>query len=84
MLSSGFDLKKRVDALMIKPGPTESGIDPNGNGKIVGGEVIPIDTISAFLSRFWFLFVLLIPLGFLLYKKRSAIAVKFLEILRVI
>lgn len=39
----------------------------------VGGEVVGIDTISVFLSTYWPLIaLLLIPLAFALYKKRSA------------
>jgi len=57
--------KKRVDALTIKSGPTES-----GEVSVVGGEVISIDKLSLLLSRNWLLILLLLlPLGFLLYKK---------------
>jgi hypothetical protein len=57
-------MKKRVDALTIKSGPTESG------EVSVGGEVISIDKLSLFLSQNWLLILLLLlPLGFLLYKK---------------
>ena len=57
-------MKKRVDALTIKSGPTESGEIS------VGGEVISIDKLSLFLSQNWLLILLLLlPLGFLLYKK---------------
>jgi len=40
----------------------------------VGGEVVGVDVISVFLSNYWLLIVILvIPLAFALYKKRSAI-----------
>jgi len=57
-------MKKRVDALTIKSGPTESG------DIAVGGEVISMDKLSLVLSQNWLLILLLmLPLGFLLYKK---------------
>jgi hypothetical protein len=57
-------MKKRVDALTIKSGPTESGEIS------VGGEVISVDKLSLFLSQNWLLILLLLlPLVFLLYKK---------------
>ena len=75
--------KKRVDALTIPSGPTVSGI-PNGNGKnFVGGEVVPIDKLSLLLSNNWvLLLLLLLPLSFLLYKKRNAVFHRFLRFLR--
>jgi len=57
-------MKKRVDALTIKSGPTESG------GVYVGGEVISMDKLSLVLSQHGLLLLLvMLPLGFLLYKK---------------
>ena len=65
-------MKKRVDALTIKSGPTESGIE-NGN-HIVGGDVLSVDKLSLLLSRNWLLILLLLlPLTFLLYKKRHTV-----------
>lgn len=67
--------KKRVDALSIKSGPTESGV--------VGGEIMPVDKLTLLLSNNWVLVLLfLLPLGFLLYKKRDAISHRFLKLLR--
>jgi hypothetical protein len=67
--------KKRVDALSIKAGPTESGV--------VGGEIMPVDTLTLLLSHTWVLVLLfLLPLGVLLYKKRDAISHRFLKRLR--
>ncbi|MCP8305172.1 MAG: hypothetical protein H3Z50_06895 [archaeon] len=65
--------KRRVDALSLKPGPTESGIiiEPEVPGP-VGGELVPTDILPAFLSQYWILIILLfLPLGFLLYKRRN-------------
>jgi hypothetical protein len=75
-------MKKRVDALTIPSGPTVSGI-PNGvNGKnFVGGDVVSIDKLSLLLSRNWVLILLLLlPLSFLLYKKRNAVFHRFLRL----
>ena len=67
--------KKRVDALTIKSGPTESGE--------VGGEIMPVDKLTLLLSHKWLLILLLLlPLGFLLYKKRDAISRQFLRLLK--
>jgi hypothetical protein len=68
--------KRNVDALILKAGPTESGIPPTTSPPPgpVGGEVIPIDKISLFLSQYWFLIaILLLPVAYVLYKKRSMI-----------
>ena len=73
--------KKRVDALSIKSGPTESGLE-NGR-EIVGGDVVSIDKLSLLLSNNWVLIILLLlPLSFLLYKKRNAVFNRFLRRLR--
>jgi hypothetical protein len=73
--------KKRVDALSIKSGPTESGeIAPS---TIVGGDVVSIDKLSLLISNNWVLILLLLlPLSFLLYKKRNAVFHQFLHRLR--
>jgi hypothetical protein len=68
--------KRNVDALILKAGPTESGIPPTTSPPPgpVGGEVIPIDKISLFLSQYWFLIaILLLPVAYVLYKKRRMI-----------
>ena len=70
-------MKKRVDALTIKSGPTESGIEP------VGGDVLSVDKLSLLLSRNWLLILLLLlPLTFLLYKKRHTAFSQLLRRLR--
>lgn len=70
-------MKKRVDALTIKSGPTESGIES------VGGDVLSVDKLSLLLSRNWLLILLLLlPLTFLLYKKRHTIFNQLLRRLR--
>ena len=63
--------KKHVEALSVKPGPTESGtVRPLHD--VVGGELLPVDKLSLFLSQYWILIVLMaVPLGFLLLKRRS-------------
>lgn len=64
--------KKRVDALTIKKGPTESGATNQNHG--VGGEILSIDKLQLILSQHWLLILLLlIPFGFLLYKKRNMV-----------
>lgn len=66
--------KRNVDALILKAGPTESGATTSPPPGPVGGEVIPIDKISLFLSQYWFLIaILLLPVAYVLYKKRSMI-----------
>jgi hypothetical protein len=66
--------KRNVDALILKAGPTESGATTSPPPAPVGGEVIPIDKISLFLSQYWFLIaILLLPVAYVLYKKRSII-----------
>ena len=68
-------MKKRVDALTIKSGPTES-------GDRVGGDVMSIDKLSLLLSNNWVLIILLLlPLSFLLYKKRNAVFHRFLRLI---
>ena len=71
--------RKRVDALVLKSGPTESG-STNGNSiRVVGGEVLSVDKLVVLISKFWPLVLLLVPLGFLLYKKRSMIFQRFMR-----
>jgi hypothetical protein len=72
--------KKRIDALTIKSGPTESGGTPS---KFVGGDVVSIDKLSLLLSNNWVLIILLLlPLSVLLYKKRNAVFHRFLRRLK--
>jgi hypothetical protein len=71
--------KKRVDALTIRSGPTVSGEINN----FVGGDVASIDKLSLLLSNNWILIILLLlPLSFLLYKKRNSVFLRFLRLLR--
>ena len=60
---------KRAQALMPKSGPTESGIDVTP----VGGEMLPVDKLSLFLSSSWILIllILILPVVFILYRKRD-------------
>jgi len=67
---------KRVDALNIKSGPTESGIES------VSGEVLVVDKLVVFISQFWPILILLIPFGFLLYKKSDTVLLRLLKLLR--
>lgn len=66
-------MKKNVDALSIKPGPTESGVpSPSPSPPPVGGEILPVDKLSVFILQYWPIIVLmLLPFGLLLYKKRD-------------
>jgi hypothetical protein len=68
---------RRTQALTIKSGPTESGtvMEPS-----VGGEMVPIDKISVFLSSSWILIllILMLPVAFILYRKRD-VALKLLN-----
>ena len=59
----------RTQALMPKSGPTESGVDVTP----VGGEMLPVDKISVFLSSSWILIllILILPVAFILYRKRE-------------
>ncbi|MCP8310391.1 MAG: hypothetical protein L6N95_02535 [Candidatus Methylarchaceae archaeon HK01B] len=73
--------KRHVDAISLKSGPTESGgipqrppIEPSTP---VGGELLPA------VSQYWLLILLLLlPLGFLLYKKRSTLFPWILKLIR--
>ena len=77
--------KKRVDALTITSGSTVSGV-VNGNGRvqeIVGGDIVSIDKLSLLLSNNWVLILLLLlPLSFVLYKKRHTVFSQLLQRLR--
>ena len=48
-------MKKRVDGLSIKSGPTESGNVARPISRPVGGEIIPFDLLAS-LSKYWILF----------------------------
>ncbi|MGB6680693.1 MAG: hypothetical protein WBF08_05130 [Candidatus Bathyarchaeia archaeon] len=43
--------------------------------KTVGGQAVPVDKLSIFLSNFWLLIMLImvIPIAFLIYRNRSAL-----------
>ena len=51
-------------------GPTQSGVEDT----TVGGEMLPIDKLSVFLSSSWLLIllILIVPVAFILYRKRDA------------
>ncbi|MFB3890335.1 MAG: hypothetical protein ACE14S_12675 [Candidatus Bathyarchaeia archaeon] len=71
--------KRRVDGLTFKPGPTRSGAFPTSPP--VGGEIVGVDVVSVFISKYWLLMLLLlIPLAYALYKKRSALPKWFLRL----
>ena len=75
-----MDLKaKQTQALTVKSGPTESG-SGGYNGGTVGGEMLPVDKISVFLSSSWILILLImiLPVAFILYRKRG-VTLKFLS-----
>jgi len=59
----------RVDAVKVKSGPTESGIEVTP----VGGEMLPIDKLGVFSSSYGvlILILLILPVAFILYKKRD-------------
>jgi hypothetical protein len=67
-----MDLKaSRIQALTVKSGPTESGVDVSPTP--VAGELIPVDKLSVFLSSSWVLILLtlILPVAFILYRKRD-------------
>ncbi len=66
-----IELKRQTQALTIKAGPTESGGVPQDH--VVAGEMVAIDKISIFLSSSWLLIllILMLPVAFILYRKRS-------------
>ena len=65
-------MNRKVDGLNVKAGPTESGAARAPNP--VGGHIAPIDQVSVFLSQYGILLLLLvIPLAFILYRKRSVV-----------
>jgi hypothetical protein len=59
----------RVDAVKVKSGPTESGIEVTP----IGGEMLPVDKLGVFSSSYGILILLLLilPVAFVLYKKRD-------------
>ena len=74
-----MDLKaRRIQALNFRSGPTKSGDVPEVS--TVGGEMVPDDKLSVFLSSSWILIllVLILPVAFILYRKRD-VTLKFLS-----
>jgi hypothetical protein len=71
---------RKSGVFTIKAGPTESGVgaQPPSYHR-VGGEMLPVDRLSVFLSQYWLLIVLLIlfPAALVLYKKR-VVTLRFL------
>jgi len=64
----------KTEAFKIESGPTESGLIARRRISPVGGEVLPVDKLSVFLSQYWILLLLiLIPFSYILYKKRNTI-----------
>ena len=65
----------RVEALSLKPGPTQSGVrtQPPPPQPPVGGEMFAVDKLSVFMSNYWLavILLLLLPLAVLFYKKRE-------------
>jgi len=73
-LRLGRSRNSQVEALTLKPGPTQSGAaGPALPQTPVGGEMLPVDKLSVFLSNYWILvvLVLLLPVALALYKKRE-------------
>lgn len=68
-------MNRKVDGVNVKAGPTESGaVNPSPSPNPVGGHLAPIDQVSVFLSQYGILLLLLvIPLAFILYRKRSVV-----------
>jgi len=65
-----IDLKdRRIQALNFKIGPSKAG----GIPEPVGGEMVPVDKLSVFLSSSWILILLILiaPIAFILYRKRD-------------
>jgi hypothetical protein len=62
---------KTNQALTVKSGPTESG--GMSSPTPVGGEMVPVDKLSVFLSSSWILIllILVLPVLFILYRKRD-------------
>lgn len=57
----------------VTPSPSPSP-SPLPTSYPVGGEIVGIDSLSVFLSKYWLLILLLlIPVAFALYKNRSAL-----------
>jgi len=76
--------KRKVDGLNFKMGPTQSGLaqSPSPTPNPVGGEIVGIDALSVFLSKYWLLLLLLlIPVAFVLYKKRFALPKWFMRLM---
>ena len=65
---------RQTQALTFRSGPTESGGRPTTPPPPVGGEMIPIDKISVFLSSSWILILLILiaPIVFIFYRKRDS------------
>ncbi|MEM2099329.1 MAG: hypothetical protein QXU99_06280 [Candidatus Bathyarchaeia archaeon] len=78
--------KRKVDGLSFKTGPTQSGIaptpTPTPTSLPVGGEIVGIDTLAVFLSKYWpLLLLLLVPIAFALYKRRIMFPKWFLRLM---
>lgn len=72
-------MKTRAEALLIKPGPTQSG---GHKYQPVGGEVLQIDKMSLVWSQELLLILLIvIPLALFLFYKKPSILLKLLSFL---
>jgi hypothetical protein len=73
-------MKGRAEALLIKPGPTESG---GRRFSPVGGEVLQIDKMSLVWSQELLIILLIvIPVALFLFYKKPSILLKLLSFLK--
>lgn len=69
-------MKRKVDGLSIKAGPTQSGVQQYA----VGGEIVNGNVLGTLLSQYWLLLlILLVPLAFALYKKHNVLPKWFMR-----
>ena len=72
-------MKGRAEALLIKPGPTQSG----EIRRAVGGEVLQVDKMSLVLSQELLIILLIaIPVTLFLFYKRPGILLRLLSFLK--
>ena len=73
-------MKGRAEALLIKPGPTQSG---GHKYPPVGGEVLQVDKMSLVLSQELLIILLIaIPVTLFLFYKRPGILLRLLSFLK--
>jgi hypothetical protein len=74
-------MKGRAEALLIKPGPTQSGV--LRQSRPVGGEVLQVDKMSLVWSQELLIILLIvIPITLFLFYKKPAILLKLLSFLK--